>query len=546
MKFKKFLPLVILIIIPIILLLPLFISSYYIKHDTLFHFGNILAYNHNINLFGIFNVKILPLLGNDFGYISNLLYPPLSHFIITIIYNIFNFFEIEFSFKLYHYLVYFLSGLTMYELSINFSKSKKTALFSVLIYLTFPYQLSEIYIRDAIAERLLFIFLPMIISSILHLFNGNYKKFYIFFIIGYSFGIISHLTLLFFITILLIIFLLINYKSFLKKHILLSLIKASIIVILLTLFYTYPIILFKFQNTLRVFNSNIMSIEIYDYALYLHDFLPFSTKFSLIHSKIDFGFSMTCLLLLIITFNYRKKIKFPKYTKSLVILSLIIMFLMSKLFLWNLLPNSLKMIQFPWRLIVIFSILISLISSQCISIFKSKIFLSCIIIFSLIFSFYNIKSEYDVTINEIENIFEYKATMGAQGEYLPINTFNNHEYYENRNHNIISDSEINYNILLDETPNLYFEIYNLSNEAILELPRLYYLGYKLTYNDKKIDIYENSNGFIETKIKDNGIYELKYVGTNGMKIASYISLFTSIILLLYIIKTYLFTKKDSF
>ena len=543
MKSRKFFPLIIIAIIPLILLLPLFISNYYIKHDTLFHFANTLAYNHNSNLFGIFNVKVLPLLANDFGYISNLLYPPLSHFIIVVIYNIFSSFELEFSFKLYHYLVYFFSGLTMYELGINYSKSKKIALLSVLLYLTFPYQISEIYIRDAVAERLLFIFLPMIISSILHLFNGNYKKFYTFFIIGYSLGILSHLTLLFFITILLIIFLLLNYKVLLKKDILFSLIKASIIVILLTLFYTYPIILFKLQNTIRVFNSNIMAIEIYDYALYLHDFLPFSTFFSLIHSKIDFGFSIICLFLLIITFNYRKKINFPKYTKSLIILSIIIMFLMSKLFLWNMLPNSLKMIQFPWRLITLFSILISLLCSQCISIFKSKAFLSFMIIFSLLFSFYNIKSEYDVTINDFENIFEYKATMGAQGEYLPINTFNNHDYYENRNHDIISNNKIDYNIILDETPSLYFEISDINNEVILELPRLYYSGYELTINGNKIHIYENSNGFIETKVKENGIYKLEYTGTKGMKISSLISKITLVILLMYIIKSYLFTKK---
>lgn len=62
----------------------------------------------------------------------------------------------------------------------------------------------------------------------------------------------------------------------------------------------------------------------------------------------------------------------------------------------------------------------------------------------------------------------------------------------------------------DDVPNLVFQVNNISEETVIELPRLYYPGYTLYCDDKRVDIYENGNGFIEVKIKSNGKYILKY------------------------------------
>lgn len=61
------------------------------------------------------------------------------------------------------------------------------------------------------------------------------------------------------------------------------------------------------------------------------------------------------------------------------------------------------------------------------------------------------------------------------------------------------------------------------NDARLELPRIYYKGYKLKKDQEKIPLKESENGFLETKINKSGIYELTYNKTPIMKL-SYILL----------------------
>lgn len=71
-----------------------------------------------------------------------------------------------------------LSGFTMYFFSYKLLKSRKLAFLSGLIYMAIPYHLSDIYVRDAIAETFLFPFLPLILLGVYNLLEGNKKAFY--------------------------------------------------------------------------------------------------------------------------------------------------------------------------------------------------------------------------------------------------------------------------------------------------------------------------------------------------------------------------------
>ena len=86
-------------------------------------------------------------------------------------------------------------------------------------------------------------------------------------------------------------------------------------------------------------------------------------------------------------------------------------------------------------------------------------------------------------------------------------------------------------------PNMIFEVNNLENDVVIELPRLFYLGYNLEKGNEIIDLYENSNGFLEAKIKENGRYILTHKLTIIQRIARVISLFTCIsLVVIYIAK----------
>ena len=78
-----------------------------------------------------------------------------------------------------------------------------------------------------------------------------------------------------------------------------------------------------------------------------------------------------------------------------------------------------------------------------------------------------------------------------------------------------------------------------TNETItIELPRLYYMGYKLEVNGQDIELTESDYGFLQATISQSGTYKLTYEGTFVMKIANWITLITLIGVIAAIIKNH--------
>ena len=76
----------------------------------------------------------------------------------------------------------------------------------------------------------------------------------------------------------------------------------------------------------------------------------------------------------------------------------------------------------------------------------------------------------------------------------------------------------------------------------IELPYIYYLGYevKLHKNGEiiKLKTYETDNGFVGVTIPilEEGKIEFSYEGTTLMKISSYVSIVSLVVLIIIIIK----------
>ena len=190
----------VIILVGIITMLPMFLSSYKSSHDTKFHLANIVSLTEQIENNFFFPSKIVSNIGNDFGYGTALFYSPLAHYPTAYLNVIIN--NPTISLKIVHFLGLILSGVTMYLLAKTVSKNRFLGLLSAIIYMLFPYHLSDIYIRDSLDENFLFVFLPLIFLGLYELLNNNYKKFYIYFIIGYVGGIFSHLIIMCYLTII--------------------------------------------------------------------------------------------------------------------------------------------------------------------------------------------------------------------------------------------------------------------------------------------------------------------------------------------------------
>ena len=210
-KRKNIIYIIIIIVVAMFVLEKLFLFDRYQGHDTVFHVANIIKLSDTISFSNIFGSDLISYDFNRLGYGVWLFYPKLPHLICAYIYLIIK--DVYLSMKIVYLITTILSGIFTYYLAKKIFNNKSIALLSSIIYITVPYHICEIYIRDAFAENFIFFVLPMIFLGLYNLKENNYSKFYILFILGYIIGMNSHLVSMAFYTIFVGIFIL--YSSFL-------------------------------------------------------------------------------------------------------------------------------------------------------------------------------------------------------------------------------------------------------------------------------------------------------------------------------------------
>lgn len=204
----------------------------------------------------------------------------------------------------------------------------------------------------------------------------------------------------------------------------------------------------------------------------------------------------------------------------------------------------LRNIQFAWRSasFVIFFITIFSVDGldYFYKIFKHKLFPTLILLIILLINLFI--STNKVALQKSVGLYPPIHGMGWQSEYLPTETLYNNYINTRENGIIILSGSGKTKINKNSIPNMEFTVTKINNYVDLELPRIYYLGYKIVDNKgNKINYKKDKNGFIKIRVKKSGKYTVKYTGTTLYIIFKYITIIT-FILHLYIIK--LSKKKD--
>lgn len=166
-KLKNIKYFLIILIAAIIISFPLLkdnINVYF--DDGIQHIGR--AYETYLEIQNKGNPKILSNLTNGFGYSWDLFYGPLSTTLILITRLISGTFIN--SYKLVLFIGILISGITMYKFVSNLTKNEITGTIAGVLYMTMPYHLNDLYIRNALGEFLSYIFIPLV-------FLGMYKLF---------------------------------------------------------------------------------------------------------------------------------------------------------------------------------------------------------------------------------------------------------------------------------------------------------------------------------------------------------------------------------
>lgn len=505
----------------------LFRKGYVMGHDTPFHAANILALSKTISLSSPFGEKIVGDVAYGLGYGTYLFYPKLPHLITAYILLIISPFtsNVLYAMKIVIFLNMIFSGMAMYLLSERIFRKKNYALVSALMYMVCPYHLSNIFNRDAFAETFLFSVLPFIFVALFELLEGNYRRYVLLFSVSFAIGMYSHLISMVFVTGFVIIFLLCFADRIFNKRTILALFVSAFFVLCFTAPYTMSMIEMKLTGNYVVFDGVSMA----PYALVGGNRLPISVFFkgtSGVQNGVWVGMNAVVWISVLLSVVFGRKC-LNGIQKRLVWvffgLSGFILVFMSDMTPWNLLPEFLWMIQFPWRLcsiLCVFTCVIAPLWLDRVNFSKSYIALISVLAISCVF--------YPMPLHSNGNLASIAGTMnvsgmGTQKEYLPVNCreFMESESFEDWHSNAI--------ILEDTTDSLVF---SSADTEYIELPRIYYPGYSvIDENEREYPVSMSENGLVSVTIEYGGKYTLRYTGTMVQKV-SYVIFLGGILLYL--------------
>lgn len=489
---------------------------------------------------------IIPYFCRDFGYSMNLFYGVF----VTYIPLLLKIFPISYvgALKLFAIGTIFFSGITMYRCMVQMTKKKTIALVSALLYMTALYRFEDIYTRFAMGEFAAFIFLPMILQGLHNILNEDGKKAWILGI-GMAALVLTHtITTLYFVMIC-ILYVLLHGKRLWRKKVWKTFIVQAGIVVILTAFYTVPMLEHKAAAEYTIFDSKLMRTNGQWTSTHTADWQKFfgvEENQNPYDVRINIGIPiLTTLLLGMVSVKTMKSKEKELWTISML-LSIISLFMCTRFFPWYYMPDFFCTIQYPWRMNGYFVLFASMAGGIGLYVFitswkkewiqnvLSAGMLGIILTNTVYYTtFYQWE---DVTIDEKYETYRLQhltfSHMEINRDYLPVKALYLQRSYVAEREDRIYVLQGTSQVIQEEKEGLDLQcmLQNGTKGDIVELPYFFYLGYEVKMQiGEKIAILptiESQNGFLAIVLPEDikeATITVHYTGTVLEKISYAIS-----------------------
>lgn len=436
-----------------------------------------------------------------------------------------------------------------------------------------PYHALNIFVRGAMNEAWASTFFPLIFYYSRLLVLNKKNKDLIGLSISFACLLLSHNPMVLTFTPILFLWILFwifsKYKKplnlFLKKQIplFIKLIFSGLFASFLTAFFTLPVlseskfvqITSMFQNYFE-YSIHFTSLKQLFFSNYWSDGPSTWGPYDQMSFMVGYLHWIIPVLMLIFILFFKSKNKIIKKINYLYLLLLLLIFMgffsifmthNKSTFIWQLFPVIQK-IQFPWRFLNHSAFLLSLASGGIILILD-KILPKLKIIFSIVLTFlvliFNVSYFTPVTYGPLNEINKFSGdswinqVTGGIYDYLPITA---KTAAKSAAKSIID--EINPNLALNNisgekhgTDWLFFDI-SLNQDAFVTIAQLAFPNFEIYQNNKKINYHidpELGRMVIKLSSGEHQIF-IKLKNTPIRTISNYISLFSWILLILYLSK----------
>lgn len=487
---------------------------------------------------------IMSNLCNNFGYSWNIFYSPLTAY-ISVVFRVFNLSYVN-CLKLCMFVIVLLSGITMYKFALRITKNKKLATLASIIYILAPYRITDMYIRTALAELASFIFIPIVFEGLYIILNEEKKSYKL--ALGAAGLILTHQVIAMYTAIICFVYLIVFFKKLKNRAVLKNIGVNLLFCILMTSFYWVGLLQHYFSTSYEVFVPGRMEREevlIFYKAKFSQLFITSSEQ------TMIYAIGLLSVIGLVLTPIAYKKIpeEYKKTYMFFLITGIVLIGMTLKIFPFEKLPQALTMLQFTFRLFTFTSFFFAFVVATNFAIliknFKTLDIVVLLAISVLLLVPYKSKLDFNLKDNEerlingvrvTENTGRVHAGMASM-EYLPTKAFKNLKYIANRKDEVIvlDNDEAIISDYTKLSSNMNCKISNINKETTIELPYIYYLGYRVYANGQEIKYTESDNGFIQINIAQDSQIKVKYLGTNEMLISYAISII-SFAILIYLLK----------
>ncbi len=548
------------------------------------------GYVHMLRIFGMeqilkeqnFPPFIYSKFANGFGYAINLFYSP----IVTYGPLFFRIFGLHYytCLKLFAYSTILISCFTMYNFLYEVSKKREIAILGALIYAFIPYRLETIFNRFAIGEFTAYIFFPMLFHGLFNLLKGDGKKHYYIAIAAIGL-ILTHTISTEYSAIFALLYIIFNFKQLKNKEVIKKIAINVIFILAITAFFTVPLMEHKILGNYVIFNSTSMRSlpsDVQNSTIKILQLVKDIGEVNGVSFKVGIPLIVLTLLGIVSYKKIDKNIKSEYITFAVI--AMISLAMVTKLFPWIIMPKILTTLQFAWRMLAFFEFALSIICAINLYYFVEIIAKDKENLYNVLFAIsialimvsmvkidynYSYEDEKNLTDEEYEaQIVEKNSIWSINRDYLPqkVDTKALGKSYLDYREDKVYVLDGNATIINEKKEDLQleFDIENYKANTILELPYVYYLGYKVTieqkdnemetkmtntYNetrivkiDKKstenIQTFESDNGMLAIKLDKNiesAHITVKYTGTTIEKVSYLISAISIITFIGYVI-----------
>lgn len=550
-------------LISVIIVMPIFGEGvYFLSHEFLQVPLRIIE-TKNAFQSGQWPPAVLPDVVGGLGSGWYIFYPPLAYWVAYALFAMG--FSVLSAIKISYFLMFFFSGVSMYACLSRMGYTTGAAGIGGALYLSAPYHLIDLYVRNAYAETFSFIWVPLIFLGLWDIFRGDGRKGWVL-ALGFSGVALSHLITVFYSLIFALLFsilMLVKYPRILKMRTFWRSVGLSTgITILLIAFFALPFVEHAQLGIYAAFDPSLKA----EFAILpdiVHGFaIPLKSIFRLDltlahdtlgalgyqHQGPQMPYNLGIHLLVFALMGlYLGRYRFEVWLfAALLLLSI---FATTQWMPWQSLPGVFSVIQFPWRLLLFASFFCVVLATHFFDgiirlwparsnliVFTSAVGL-CFYLYSALVTVTPTQIAPDAWLSK-DQFYQRGANGGA--EHLPSRfrrmlAPNTSEIDVNLQRAKILHGDGSFTNYQRSGTNHAFELQGkLANQVIrIQLPAVYYLGYSLNdVNLKKQNLFPCDNGLICADVTP-GKYMMTYGATLLAKIGNTLSIMGLVSLLVF-------------